>query len=79
MLQSLPTPVPTADLDALLAALEQMPSATVTRHNDVATVTATKKATGATVKVLSAVTRDGRLWHVMAAPGLISVKMNATA
>ena len=79
MLQSLPTPVPTADLDALLAALEQMPSATVTRHNDVVTVTATKKATGATVKVLSAVTRDGQLWHVMTVPGLISVKMNATA
>jgi hypothetical protein len=77
-MQSLPTAVPTADLDALLAALEQMPSATVKRHADVVTVTATRKATGETVKVLSAVTRDGHLWHVMTVPGLISVKLNAT-
>jgi hypothetical protein len=77
-MQSLPTAVPTADLNALLATLEQMPSATVNRHADVVTVTATRKATGETVKVLSAVTRDGHLWHVMTVPGLISVKLNAT-
>jgi hypothetical protein len=70
-MQSLPTPVPTADLNALLDALAQMPSAKVNRHPDIITVTATRKATGQTVKVLSAATTDGQQWHVMAAPGLI--------
>ena len=42
------------------------------RHPDVITVTATRKATGQTVKVLSAVTRNGQHWHVMTAPGLVT-------
>jgi hypothetical protein len=76
-MQSLPTPVPTADLNALLDALAQMPSAKVNRHPDIITVTATRKATGETVKVLSAATHDGQHWHVMTVPGLITAKANA--
>ncbi len=76
-MQSLPTPVPTADLNALLDALAQMPSAKVNRHPNIITVTATSKATGETVKVLSAATHDGQHWHVMTVPGLITAKANA--
>lgn len=72
-MQSLPTPVPTADLNALLDALAQMPSAKVNRHPDIITVTATSKATGQRIKVLSAATRNGHQWHVMTAPGLIQI------
>lgn len=71
-MQSLPTPLTTAQLDNILATLATMPTATVNRHPDIITVTATRKKTGETVKVLSAATRDGHQWHVMAAPGLIS-------
>lgn len=71
-MQSLPTPVKTADLNALLDALAQMPSAKVNRHPDIITVTATRKKTGDTVKVLSAATSNGQQWHVMTVPGLIS-------
>lgn len=73
-MQSLPTAVSTEDLNVLLAALERMPSAKVNRHADIVTVTATRKATGETVKVLSAATRNGTHWHVMAVPGLITAK-----
>ena len=76
-MQSLPTPVPTADLNTLLDALALMPSAKVNRHADIITVTATRKATGETVKVLSAATTDGQQWHVMTVPGIITVKANA--
>lgn len=76
-MQSLPTPVPTADLNTLLDALALMPSAKVNRHADIITVTATRKATGETVKVLSAATTDGQQWHVMTVPGIITVKVNA--
>jgi hypothetical protein len=76
-MQSLPTPVPTADLNTLLDALALMPSAKVNRHADIITVTATRKATGETVKVLSAATHDGQYWHVMTAPGIITAKANA--
>jgi hypothetical protein len=71
-MKSLPTPVSTQDLNTLLSALEQMPSATVNRHADIVTVTATKKATGQTVTVLSAATTNGQQWHVMTVPGLIT-------
>lgn len=71
-MQSLPTPLTTAQLDGILATLATMPSATVNRYPDIITVTATRKKTGETVKVLSAATRNGQQWHVMAAPGLIS-------
>ena len=77
MMQSLPTPVPTKDLNTLLDALALMPNAKVNRHADIVTVTATRKATGETVKVLSAATRDGKQWHVMTVPGIITVKANA--
>jgi hypothetical protein len=76
-MQSLPTPVPTADLNTLLDALALMPSAKVNRRADIATVTATRKSTGETVKVLSAATHDGQYWHVMTVPGLITAKANA--
>jgi hypothetical protein len=71
-MQSLPTPLTTAQLDRILSELAALPSATVNRHPDVITVTATRKKTGETVKVLSAVTRNGQHWHVMTAPGLIT-------
>lgn len=71
-MQSLPTPLTTAQLDNILSTLETLPSAKVNRHPDVITVTATRKATGQTVKVLSAATTNGQQWHVMTAPGLIS-------
>jgi hypothetical protein len=77
MMQSLPTPVPTKDLNTLLDALALMPSAKVNRHADIVTVTATRKATGETVKVLSAATTDGQHWHVMTVPGIITAKANA--
>lgn len=71
-MQSLPTPLTTTQLDSILSELAALPSATVNRHQDIITVTATRKATGQTVKVLSAATRNGQQWHVMTAPGLIS-------
>lgn len=71
-MQSLPTPLTTAQLEGLLSTLETMPSAKVNRHPDIVTVTATRKATGETVKVLSAATTDGQHWHVMTVPGLIT-------
>jgi hypothetical protein len=76
-MQSLPTPVPTKDLNTLLDALALMPSAKVNRHADIITVTATRKTTGETVKVLSAATTDGQHWHVMTVPGIITAKANA--
>lgn len=72
-MQSLPTALTTAQLDGILSSLSALPSAQVTRHPDVVTVHATRKATGEQVKVLSAVTRNGAQWHVMAVPGLISI------
>ena len=71
-MKSLPTPLNTAQLDALLSTIEKLPSATINRHPDIITVTATRKTTGETVKVLSAATSNGKQWHVMAVPGLIS-------
>lgn len=71
-MQSLPTALSTAQLEGLLATIETLPSAKINRHPDIITVTATKKKTGETVKVLSAATCNGTQWHVMAVPGLIS-------
>lgn len=71
-MQSLPTALTTAQLEGILSTLATMPSATVNRHPDVITVTATRKKTGDTVKVLSAATSNGQQWHVMAVSGLIS-------
>jgi hypothetical protein len=71
-MQSLPTALTTAQLEGILSALAAMPSATVNRHPEIITVTATRKKTGETVKVLSAATTDGQQWHVMTAPGLIT-------
>ena len=76
-MQSLPTPLSTAQLEGILATLATLPSAQVNRHPDIITVTATKKATGETVKVLSAATRDGSQWHVMTVPGLVSATVTA--
>jgi hypothetical protein len=71
-MQSLPTALTTAQLEGILASLAALPSATVNRHPDIITVTATKKKTGETVKVLSAATSNGTQWHVMTVPGLVS-------
>lgn len=71
-MQSLPTALTTAQLDGILNHLAALPSAKVNRHADIVTVTATRKATGETVKVLSAATHNGQQWHVMTVPGLIS-------
>lgn len=76
-MKSLPTPLSTAQLEGILATLATLPSATVNRHPDIITVTATKKATGETVKVLSAATRNGSQWHVMCVPGLVSATVAA--
>jgi len=70
-MKSLPTAVTTANLNAMLSAIAKLPSAVVNRHSDIVTVTATRK-TGETVKVLSAATSDGKLWHVMTVPGLVT-------
>lgn len=71
-MQSLPTALTTAQLDSILTTLEAMPSAQVKRHPSIVTVTATRKATGQTVKVLTAATANGHQWHVMTVPGLIT-------
>jgi hypothetical protein len=71
-MKSLPTALTTAQLEGILSALAALPSATVNRHPDIITVTATRKKTGETVKVLSAATRNGQHWHVMTAPGIIT-------
>jgi len=71
-MQSLPTPITMGNLDEILATLATLPTAKVNRHDSVITVTATRKATGNTEKILSAVTNNGTLWHVMAVPGLIN-------
>ena len=76
-MQSLPTPVTTANLDAILATLEGLPTVEITRGNNVIKATAIKKATGARVRILSAVTRDGKRWHVMTVPGLVQTKLTA--
>lgn len=76
-MKSLPTPLSTAQLESILATLATLPSAQVNRHLDIITVTATKKKTGETVKVLSAATRDGSQWHVMTVPGLVSATFTA--
>jgi hypothetical protein len=76
-MQSLLTALTTAQVNGLVSQLEALPSAKVNRHPDIITVTATRKTTGETVKVLSAATRDGKQWHVMTVPGIITAKANA--
>jgi len=71
-MKSLPTAITTAQLNALVGTMEKLPSALVTRHADIVTVQATKKATGERVTVFRAATTDGAHWHAMAVPGLIT-------
>jgi hypothetical protein len=71
-MKSLPTPLSTAQLDALLSTIEKLPSATVNRDTHTVYVNAKRKATGEVVRVLDAVTFDGVQWHVMTVPGLVS-------
>jgi uncharacterized protein (UPF0335 family) len=78
-MQSLPTPVTTENLNQILATIEALPSAEITRHADVVTVHATKRATGDRVKVLRAITSDGDYWHVMAVAGIVSAKFTVDA
>ena len=70
-MKSLATPLTTTQLNSILAGLEGLPTATINRHSDIITVTATKRTTGESVKVLSAASSDGKQWHVMAVDGLI--------
>jgi hypothetical protein len=78
-MQSLPTPLTTAQLEGLLSKLATMPSAKVNRYMGAVTVTATRKADRQGVEVLHATTTDGQHWHVMTAPGLITTTTKATA
>ena len=78
-MQSLPTPLTTAQLEGLLSTLEALPSAKVNRYMGAVTVTATRKADRQSVEVLHATTRNGQHWHVMTAPGLITTTTKATA
>ena len=71
-MQSLPTLVTTDNLNRLLDALEGLPSAQVHRHADLITVTAQRKADRVIVKVLSAITTNGKQWHVMTRVGLFT-------
>jgi len=71
-MKSLPTAVSTANLNAMLATIEKLPSAVVSRIGNTVTVHATKRATGDVVKVLSAISADGKNWSVRAVPGLIT-------
>ena len=71
-MHSLPTALTTRNLHKILAKIETLPTARITRHDDVITVHATRRATGERVKVLSAVTNDGAEWHVMTLPGLLT-------
>jgi hypothetical protein len=69
MLKSLPTALSFIQVDELLS---QFPSSCeVTRHPSVVSVRATNRK-GEKVKLFSAVSQDGLLWHAMALDGLIS-------
>lgn len=71
-MSQLPTALTTAQLEAILAQLEPMPTAKIHRlAPDTITVTATRRADGQTVTVLSAITADRQRWSVRAAAGLI--------
>ena len=78
-MQSLPTNLTTDELYEIVNQLSELPTAQVTRTETTLKVTATKRKTGETVKVLSAVTPDGLLWHVMTVPGLLSATITAKA
>lgn len=73
-MESLPTPVTTDNLNKLVATLEVLPTVEVTRHADVIKATAIKRATGKRERILSAVTRDNKYWHVMTVAGLVHTK-----
>lgn len=70
MLSSLPTALSSKQLDSLLASFP--PSAEIRRGDGVVTVHATRKSDGQRTKLLSAISRNGRTWHVMTVPGLVS-------
>jgi len=71
-MQSLPTALTTAQLEGILSALAALPSATVNRHPDVITVTATRTKTAESEQGMSAAPRDRLNWHVLTAPGLLT-------
>ena len=76
-MKSLPAPMTTDDLVALLDTLEGLPSLQIHRHADLITATAQRKADRVIVKVLSAATTDGKHWHVMTQFGLITQEHTA--
>ena len=70
-MQSLPTNLTTDELYEIVNQLSELPTVQVTRTETTLKVTATKRKTGEAFKVLSAVTPDGLLWHVMTVPNLL--------
>lgn len=70
-MQSLPTPLTTQQLEELLAGFPAF--CEIRRHDSIVTVRA-KHKNGDTHRLLSAASQDGRLWHVMTRPGIISTK-----
>ena len=76
-MKSLPTLMTTDSLNRLLDTIDGLPSAQIHRHADIITVTAQRKADRVIVKVLSAITTNGKQWHVMTQPGLITQEHTA--
>ena len=69
MMKSLPTALTFVQIDELLA---QFPEhCDISRHPSAVAVRATNKQ-GERVKLFSAVSQDGILWHAMAREGIIS-------
>jgi hypothetical protein len=75
-MQSLPTALTTKQLDAILATLEKLPSATINRTEYSVAVNARQKNNGTIVRVLDAITLNGENWDVYAVEGLISISTN---
>jgi len=74
MLKSLPTALTLTQVDELLS---QFPDHfEITRHPSAVAVRATNRK-GERVKLFSAVSSDGLLWHAMALDGIISAKLTA--
>jgi hypothetical protein len=69
----LPTTLTTDQVRSLIDTMRSMPSAQVEMTNASVSVYATKKTTGETVRVFSAV-RSGAEWLCESAPGLVKIR-----
>jgi trehalose-6-phosphatase len=74
-MQTLPTLVSTANLNAILATIANLPGAEINRSDSAVTVHATRK-TQERVKVLSAVLIIDNEWHVIAEAGMLIPNAN---